>query len=62
MPTGYGFDNTLLAAFYVSPQTTGIEFYTDNGKPWNVTNSTGGYGLMGFNYGGGQTDYVQIMP
>ena len=62
VPTGYGFNNTLLAAFYVSPSTTAIKFYTDDGNPWNVNNSTGGYGLMGFNYGGGRTDYVSIMP
>ena len=26
VPTGYGFDNTLLAAFYVSPSTAGVAF------------------------------------
>ena len=61
-PTGYGFDNTLIAAFYVSPATTGIEFYTDNGQPWNVTHPTGSYGQFAFNYGGGATDYVEINP
>ena len=62
VPTGYGFDNTLIAAFYVSPGTTGVEFYTDNGNPWNVASSTGGFGQFAFNYGGGATDYVKIVP
>ena len=56
------YDNTLLAAFYVSPSVTGVKFYTDGGNPWNVNDSTGGYGQMGFSYGGGRTDYVEINP
>ena len=59
-PSAY--DNTLLAAFYVSPSVTGVKFYTDDGNPWNVNHSTGGYGQMGFSYGGGRTDYVEINP
>jgi hypothetical protein len=56
------YDNQLLAAIYVSPGTTGVQFYTDDGNPWNVNNSTGGYGQMGFSYSGGRTDYVEIQP
>ena len=59
-PTGYGFNNTLLAAFYVTPNVAGVDFYTDNGVPWNVSNSTHGYSQFGFHYGGGRTDYVQL--
>jgi hypothetical protein len=62
VPTGYGFDNTLLAAFYVSPSCTGVEFYTTDGSPWNLTNARGTYGQFAFNYEGGATDYVQILP
>jgi hypothetical protein len=60
IPTGYGFNNTLLAAFFVTPSTQGATFYTDDGNPWNVNSSTGGYGQFQFNYGGGRTSYVQI--
>ena len=60
IPTGYGFDNTLLASFYVSPATQYAAFYTTDGNPWNVTSSTGGYGQFQFSYGGGRTSYVQI--
>ncbi len=59
VPTGFGFDNTLLAAFYVSPSVTGVEFYTTDG---NAFGGTGTYSQFGFNYGGGRTDYVQIKP
>ena len=55
IPTGYGFDNTLLASFYVSPSTQYAAFYTTDGNPWNVTSSTGGYGHFAFSYGGGRT-------
>ena len=54
------FDNTLLAAFYVSPGTSFVKFYTTDGNPWNVTNSTGGYSQFGFSYGGGRTSYGEI--
>ena len=50
IPTGYGFDNTLLASFYVSPATQYAAFYTTDGNPWNVTSSTGGYGQFQFSY------------
>jgi hypothetical protein len=56
VPTGYGFDNTLIAAFYVSPSTTGMEFYTTDGGAFG----NGNYGQFQFNYGG--PVYVQIMP
>ena len=63
MPSGYGFNNTLLAAFYVTPNVAGVDFYTADGQPWNVSNSTGGCGQFGLHYGGGRTDYVQVsMP
>ncbi len=62
VPTGYGFDNTLLAAFYVSPSCTGVEFYTTEGNPWNVTSFTGTYGHWAFTYGGGRETYVQVLP
>ena len=61
-PGGSGFDNQLLASFYVNAACTGITFYTDDGNPWNVTYSTGQYGWMGFSYGGGRTSYVEIVP
>jgi len=61
-PNPAPFDNELVAAFYVTPGTTGIEFYTDNGLAWNVNNSTGGYGQIGVSIGGGRTTYAQIMP
>lgn len=58
VPTGSGFNNTLIAAFYVSPSTTGMEFYTTDGNAFGNSN----YGQFQFNYGGGRTDYVQVMP
>ena len=36
-----GFDNQQLAVFYVPHGTTGADFYTDDGNPWNVYGSTG---------------------
>lgn len=54
------YDPGLLAAFYVSPSVTGVQFYTTNGQAWNVANSTGGYSQMQFGYGGGRTAYVEI--
>ena len=54
------FDNQLLAAFYVSPSTQYVQFYTTDGQPWNVNNSTGSYSQMGFNYDDARTDYVEI--
>ena len=59
-PTGGGFDQTLLAAFYVSPGTAYVGFYTNDGQPWNVNSSTGGLGQFQMSYGGGRTSYVQI--
>ena len=56
VPTGYGFDNTLLAAFYVSPSTTCVAFGTTDGGPFGNNN----YGQFGFDYGGGRTDYVSF--
>lgn len=56
------FDNTLVAVFYVTAGTTGIEFYTDDGNPWNVASSTGKYGQFGISIGGGRTTYAQILP
>jgi hypothetical protein len=56
VPTGYGFDNTLLAAFYVSPSTSFAAFGTTDGGPFGNNN----YGQFGFNYGGGSTDYVSF--
>jgi len=55
------FDNTLVASFYVTSSTKSVQFYTDDGNPWNVQNSTGGYSQMGFSYGGGRTSYVEIV-
>jgi hypothetical protein len=60
VPGNGNFDNTLLASFYVSPGVSYVKFYTDDGNPWNVQTSTGGYSQMGFSYGGGRTDYVEI--
>ena len=60
IPTGYGFNNTLLAAFFVTPSTQVATFFTDDGNPWNVNNSTGGYGQFQLTYGGGRTSYVEI--
>ena len=51
-----GFDNTLLAAFYVSPSTTFVAFGTTDGGPFGNNN----YGQFGFDYGGGRTDYVSF--
>jgi hypothetical protein len=56
------FDNTLLASFYVNTATTGVEFYTTDGLPWNVASSRDTWGQMGFSYGGGRSSYVQIVP
>ena len=43
VPTGYGFDNTLLAAFYVSPSTLCVAFGTTDGGPGAapITGSSG---------------------
>jgi len=56
-PTGYGFDNTLIAAFYVTPGTTFADFYTTDGNPFG---GSGNYGQFQFSYGGGRTSFVEI--
>jgi hypothetical protein len=58
VPTGYGFDNTLLAAFYVSHSTTSVTFGTTDGGPFGNNN----YGQFTLDYGGGRTDYVSFGP
>jgi hypothetical protein len=53
-PTGYGFDNTLVGTFYVTPSTTAVLFGpTDAGT----------YGQWTFTYGDdSRTNYVTFVP